>query len=164
MIVFELAPHFIEAVGLGLDAEDLRCGFERGILSAAGVVDLATAEVRRGAAGDVLHALARLLRDEVDQVPEVFRALDSPERMHYSRESVRKWLYLQLKAAYCERDHLSDPLGVIESIYADFGYPSSMHSFVRFMPPRPGDPVDKPALMDRWAAFLNREHDTLGSN
>ncbi len=70
-------------------------------------------------------ALGSLLRDEVGRVPDVLELLDDPERVHDPRESARKWLYLQLKAAYDERERLSDPLGVVEEIYADFDCPPS---------------------------------------
>ena len=161
MVVFELAPEFVVAQGLPLGAADLRYGFEQGFLKAGAVVDLAVDEVRRGATDPVLDDLASLLRDEVGRVPEVLGALDDPERIHDPRESVRKWLYLQLKAAHCDRDRLSDPLGVVERIYADFEYPPSVAPFVRYMPLSAGDGAGEPALMQRWVEFLEREHEAL---
>jgi hypothetical protein len=68
-----------------------------------------------------LVALGPLLRDEVGRAPDVLELLDDPERVHDPRESAHKWLYLQVKAAYDQRERLSDPLGVVEEIYADFG-------------------------------------------
>lgn len=161
MPVFELAPEIVLEEGISLNAEDLRYGLEQGFLKPGGVVDLAANEVGRGASDPVLHDLAALLRDEVERVPEVLSALDDPERIHDPRESVRKWLYLQLKAAHQERDRLSDPLGVVERVYADFEYPPSVAPFVRYMPLRPGDEPGEPALMQRWAEFLEREHEAL---
>ncbi len=161
MVVFELAPEFVVAEGVPLGAEDLRYGFEQGFLKPNGVVDLAADEVRRGASDPVMQDLASLLRDEVERVPEMLAALDDPERIHDPRESVRKWLYLQLKAAHQDRDRLTDPLGVVERVYADFEYPPSMASFVRYMPLLPGDEAGEPALMRRWAEFLEREHEAL---
>ena len=161
MVVFELAPEFVIAEGVPLGAEDLRYGFEQGFLKPIGVVDLAAVEVRRGATDPVLHDLASLLLDEVGGVPEVLGALDDPERIHDPRESVRKWLYLQLRAAHRDRDRLGDPLGVVESVYADFDYPASVAPFVRYMPVSPGDEAGEPALMQRWAEFLEREQEAL---
>ena len=99
-VVLELAPEFVLAECIALVAEDLRYGLEHGFLKAGAVFDLADHEVRRGGADPVLQDLAVLLRDEVDQVPDVLKALDDPERIHDPREPARKWLYLQLKAAY----------------------------------------------------------------
>jgi len=161
MVILKLAPDVVAAEGIPLEAEDLRYGLEHGFVSANAVVDLAVEQVRRGAGDEVLHDLASLLRDEVQRVPEVLGSLDDPERIHDPRESVRKWLYLQLMGAYRERDRLSDPLAVVEQIYADFDYPSSMAPFVRYMPLRPGDVGGDVALMDRWAAFLTAEREEL---
>ena len=97
----------------------------------------------------MLHELAALLRDEVERVPEVLDALDDPERIHDPRESVRKWLYLQLKAAYSKRLQLSDPLRAVEQIYADFDYPPAVAPFVRYMPLRTGEESGEAALMQR---------------
>jgi hypothetical protein len=110
-----------------------------------------------GADDDVLVALGSLLRDEGGQVPEVLEFLDDPERVHDPRESARKWLFLQLKAAYDEREWLNDPLGVVEEIYADFDYPLAVAPFVRYMPLRPGDEPGVGPLMAKWADYLDRE-------
>jgi hypothetical protein len=161
MALFELTAEFIVAEGIWLDPQDLRDGFERGFLKASGVVDLAAHEVRSRASDPVLMELAALLRDELERVPDVLRAVDGTVGVHDPQKAARKWLYLQLKAAYCARDQLSDPLGVVEAIYADFDYPPSVALFVRYMPLRPGDAAGKGALMARWAAFLNLEHEAL---
>jgi hypothetical protein len=67
---------------------------------------------------------------------------------------VRKWTYLQLKAAYEMRDRLRDPLGVVEEIYAKFDYPAPVAAFIRYMPPAPGMPIGDDALYDRWSRYL----------
>lgn len=157
-VVLELGSEFILAEDLPLLAEDLRYGLERGYLKASAVIDLAVEEVRRGSTDPVLLDLAALLRDEVDRVPAVLTALEDPERIHDPRESARKWLYLQLKAAYVDRDKLSDPLGIVEHLYADFDYPPTIESFVRYMPLAPGEAAGEPALISRWSDFLAREH------
>jgi hypothetical protein len=162
-IVLELEPDFVLGEDVPLEAEDLRYGLERGFLKANAVVDLAAEEVRRGSLDPVLQDLAALLRDEVNRVPDVLTALDDPERIHDPRESVRKWLYLQLKAAYTDRERLSDPLGVVEQIYADFDYPPAVASFVRYMPLGQGDEAGESALIGRWAEFLDRERAALTS-
>lgn len=158
---FELSAAFVLAEDVPLTAQDLRYGFERGFLKPADVVAVAAHEMGRGADDEVLVALGCLLRDETARVPEVLELLDDPERVHDPRESARLWLYLQLKAAYAERARLSDPLGIVEEIYADFGYPPDVAPFVRYMPLRPGDEPGAGPLMDRWADYLSREGMTL---
>jgi hypothetical protein len=112
-----------------MTAEDLGYGFERGFLKPADVIALATHE----------------LRCRTDEL------LDDPKRVHDPRESARKWLYLELKAAYDERERLDDPLSVVEEIYSDFDYPPTAAPFVRYMPLRPGDDPGVGPLMERWA-------------
>jgi hypothetical protein len=140
-----------------MTAEDLGYGLERGFLKPVDVIALATHEMGCGADDVVLVALESLLRDEGGRVPEVLELLDDPERVHDPRESARKWLYLQLKAAYDERERLSDPLGAVEETYADFDYPPAVAPFVRYMPLRPGGEPGVGLLMARWAVYLARE-------
>lgn len=161
MVVFELEPEFILEEGIPMAVEDLRCGYERGMIDSNAVIALAADEVRRGATDPVLHDLASLLRDEVERVPEVLAELDDPERIYDPRGSVRKWLYLQLKAAYRDRNRLRDPLSVVERLYAEFEYPQSVATFVRYMPLSPGDEAGEHAMMERWSAFLKREQESL---
>jgi hypothetical protein len=156
-VTFEVPAAFVLAEELAMTAEDLGYGFERGFLKPVDVIALAAHQVGCGTDDDVLVALGSLLRDEDVRVPEVLELLDDPERVHDPRESARKWLYLQLKAAYGERERLKDPLGVVEEIYADFDYPSAVAPFVRYMPLRPGDEAGVGPLMARWADYLARE-------
>lgn len=144
-----------------MTAEDLGYGFERSFLKPVDIVTLATHEVACGSDDDVLLALASLLRDESSQAPEVLELLDDPERVHDPRESARKWLYLRLRAAYDERQRLSDPLGIVEEIYADFDYPPTVAPFVRYMPLRPGDEPGTGPLMGRWRDYLVSEGTAL---
>jgi hypothetical protein len=156
-VTFEIPAAFVLAEDVPMTAEDLAYGLERGFLKPADAVTLATHEVGGGADDDLLAALGCLLRDEADRAREVLELLDDPERVHDPGESARKWLYLQLKAAYDERGRLSDPLGVVEEIYADFGYPQAVSPFVRYMPLRPGAEPGTSPLMDRWRDYLSRE-------
>jgi hypothetical protein len=163
MITFELTAEAVVQEGVPLLAEDLRYGLEHGFLSGATVVSLATYAVRRGADDPVLQDLAALLRDEQDRVPAVLSVLDDPERFHDPRDSARKWLYLELAAAYHDRIRLSDPLGIVEQIYADFDYPPAVARFVRYMPLQPGDQPGEEALMQRWRDYLDLERKGLAS-
>ena len=156
-VTFEVSAAFVLAEEVSMTAEDLGYGLGRGFLKPADVIALAAHEMGRGTDDDVLVTLGSLLRDEESRVPEVLELLDDPERVHDPRESARKWLYLQLKAAYDERERLNDPLGVVEEIYADFDYPPAVAPFVRYMPLRPGDEPGVGPIMARWADYLARE-------
>lgn len=73
----------------------------------------------------------------------------------------RKWLYLVLAWVYDNRAHLSDPLGMVEEIYADFEYPEVVSPFVRFMPATDGyDPLrhspeeNETRMYAHWRSYL----------
>jgi hypothetical protein len=51
-----------------------------------------------------------------------------------SDEVEAKWLYLVLAWLFENRETMNDPLGIIEELYADFGYPHEISPFVRYMP------------------------------
>jgi hypothetical protein len=160
---FELDPEFLDAEGLTFKAEDLKFGLDQGFIKPRTVIHLAARERERGGKDDVLNSLASIEHaDEPDAFREAFSHLGGPDRVDDPREPARKWLYLQLRAAFNLRDRLSDPLGVVEEIYAEFDYPRSIESFVRYMPPEPGTkPIAVQGLFERWAVFLEREGKAL---
>jgi hypothetical protein len=160
-VLFELGPEFLDTEDVPFSVDDLKFGYERGWLRASTVIDRAVHEVERGQGDPVLVAVAALLRDDMSELPDALARLDSPDHIHDPQESARKWLYLQLKAAYDRRQDLDDPLGVVEEIYADFDYPPTVEGFVRYMPLRPGDEPGTAALIGRWAAFLRGEREAL---
>lgn len=61
---------------------------------------------------------------------------------------------------YEHRKNFDDPLGEVEILHADFGYPKDVTPFVRYMPPTDYDPstytrqenIDK--LYALWEAYL----------
>ncbi|HEV8421134.1 MAG TPA: DUF2247 family protein [Actinomycetota bacterium] len=164
MISFELSLEFLNRQGIPLSVEDVRYGFERGWLRPQTVIEWAVHQVEKNESDPIVIDIASLLMDEIDRVPAALDQLDSPDRIHDPRSSSRKWLYLQLRAAYEKRRDLADPLGVVETIYSDFDYPQTLEGFVRYMPLRPGDDPGEVALLQRWAAYLKAEQEALKRN
>lgn len=161
MIAIELTAEFLGRESVPLTAEDLRYGMARGFLKADAVVDIATEAVRRGTKDSVLDKLSVLLRDELDCVPDILSMVDTAERVHSPRGPARKWLYLELAAVYRGRAQFTDPLGVVEQLYAEFDYPPAVARFVRYMPLQPGDQPGEEALMRRWREYLDEERKYL---
>ena len=153
----ELDDDFIRATDLALDAEDLRLGLSLGLISPPTAVLLAADAVASGSTDPTLLDVAQMDRNDLVSVRETLRATDPDEADLFPPQSVRKWTYLQLKAAYEMRERLRDPLGVVEEIYANFDYPAPVAAFVRYMPPPPGAPVGEEALYDRWSRYLADE-------
>lgn len=154
---FELDRRFLRETGLAMDSDDLRLGLLRGYISASTAVQLAIDSVGRGSEDRVLLSVAGSDQNDPASVREALLEGDHGRESHFPLSSMRKWAYLELKAAYEVRDRLSDPLGVVEEIYADFDYPESVASFVRYMPPPAGSPTGEDALYSRWASYLVRE-------
>jgi hypothetical protein len=78
------------------------------------------------------------------------------------------WAYLALAWVYENRGSLADPLGVVESIYADMGYPEAIAKFVRYMPavgPDLGsEEANERRLMHNWKEFIDTEADRRGKD
>lgn len=159
----ELDHDFIRRTDLALDADDLRLGLSLGLISPPTAVILAADAVTSGAVDPTLLDVAQIERNDVAAVRDVLRATDPDKADLYPPQSVRKWTYLELKAAYELRDRLRDPLGIVEEIYADFDYPAPVAAFVRYMPPPPDAPVGEEALYDRWSKYLADEAAELTS-
>ena len=153
----ELDYDFIRRTDLALDAEDLRLGVSLGLISPPTAVILAGDAVTSGSADPTLVDVAQIDRNDIASVRDALRAADPDEADFFPPQSVRKWIYLELKAAYEMRDRLRDPLGAVEEIYADFDYPAPVAAFVRYMPPPPGAPVGEDALYERWSRYLADE-------
>lgn len=153
----ELDRDFIRAARVTLNAEDLRLGLSLGLVSPPTAVALAADEVTEGSADPTLLDLVQIDREDVASVRAALRATDPDDAELFPPQSVRKWIYLELKAAFEMREHLRDPLGIVEQIYADFEYPAAVAPFVRYMPPPPGEPVGEEALYDRWSNYLAKE-------
>jgi len=153
----ELDHDFLTASGLLFDVDDLRLGLSLGLISPPTAVALAGDAVGRGATDPSVVEVATLQPDDVVGVRVALRAVDPDAADLYPPASARRWVFLELKAAYELRDRLADPLGVVEQIYADFDYPPAVAAFVRYMPPPPESPTGEASLLERWAQFLADE-------
>jgi hypothetical protein len=76
-----------------------------------------------------------------------------------SEEQLREeWLYLVLAWIYENRANDADPLQRVEEVYADFGYPEDVASFVRYMPMVDPDLGSRHAnedrLFEKWQRYL----------
>lgn len=121
---------------LDLTWADVAWGYRKGWLTPASVVEYAVTQL----AGDddprsAVVELAGLTRSELDEVPFLLEKILGPAGPETNHDSEHKWRYLILAWVYHRRAELSDPLGVAEELYADFGYPAELRGFVRYMPP-----------------------------
>lgn len=164
---FVLPADFV-AARVCLRPAELAHGFRAGYLDERGVVQLAELVIASAAPTlPAIEELALLLSREYGRVPELVTEIETSLSRPSSEESFspgtpwdsdpsRVWLYLVLDWLYSRRAHLSDPLGEIETVYADFDYPDEIDGLVRYLPAPPGQPSGASALEDRWRDFLDR--------
>ncbi len=147
-----LPVEFVRA-HVGLTWRDVRFGLDHELLEPQAAQVLAMAELGAfDAPAAALSDLAAAQRDEPTR--RLVDALAEAEPERDDEELRRRWLYLVLAWLYENRDRLAEPLAVVEAIYADFGYPEEMESFVRYLPAAPGARLGDAALLARWATYL----------
>ncbi len=157
LIRFEIPAQFINA-RVRLTPGELAYGYGQGWIKDQDVVSLALAHYSQGGSdSDALDGLALLLNDELDRVreliDEIARGID-PAELGALRAV---WIYLAMAWIYEHRSNFVDPLGLVELLYADFGYPSEIEGVVRFMPGHSGASGGARGLERRWKEFLDRE-------
>lgn len=155
-VVFELSEAFLAEQGIALDAADVLEGVRRGFLKPRVAAVVASKAIAGGSTDPLWAAMES---DAVSATAAHDRA-SAPGGLQEDLRSElthHKWLFLQLTAAYLSRAALPDPLQAVEMIYADFDYPASIESFVRYMPLQPGEVPGVEGVFDRWRRFLDSE-------
>lgn len=139
---------------------DCLWAYKRELLTWKDLIQVAVERVESGSANELEIELANVHKDNVWLVSEVVQALAEQEG-HSEEDIKQKWLFLCLAWKYENRESIPDPLGAVETIYADFDYPSSIESFVRFLPPSDGyvpaqfsPEQNHQRLMKMWSEFL----------
>ena len=151
-LTLALPVEFVRA-RVALTWRDVRFGLDRELLDPRAVRALAMAELGAfDAPAAALSELAAAQRDEptrrlVDALAEAEPACDEGELR-------ARWLYLVLAWLFQQRSQLAEPLAVVETIYANFGYPSAIEGFVQSMQATASAPTSEGTLVLRWEAYL----------
>jgi hypothetical protein len=121
-----------------LNWSDVQLGLLRGYLEPRGSIDLAVEMVGvLDKPSESIIALAGIsIRDPTfcQQALDIVNQLAERESETDKASGEAAWLYLLLAWLYEQRDLDSDPLQLVEIVYADFDYPEEMAPFVRYMP------------------------------
>ncbi|PRA75464.1 hypothetical protein CQ054_22975 [Ochrobactrum sp. MYb29] len=75
-----------------------------------------------------------------------------------------KWLFVYLAWVYEQRDRVSDPLSLAESLYSDFDYPEWVTPIIRYMPAADGEPTGDSYLMKKWGKILQSQRIELSND
>lgn len=139
---------------------DCLWGYKRELLTWKDLIQVALERVENGSSNELELELANVSKDSVWKVSELAQAL-TEQGGNSEEASKQNWLFLCLAWAYENRKSIPDPLGTVETIYADFDYPSAIESFVRFLPPSDGyvpaqfsQEQNYQRLMTKWSEFL----------
>lgn len=162
----ELDGAFLRRAAVPLDFSDLRLGVSLGLIKPATSVLVACDEIRLGSEDPMLLGLAVLEGSDTRAILDMLDIadvadIDLGDENLLAGQSVRKWTYLELEAAYEIRDTLQDPFGVVEDIWANFGYPESVSRFIRYVPAPSGEPSGRIGMLDRWRRYLDSEASSL---
>lgn len=108
-------------------------GYERQMVGWSDIVELAKDQLHLDSDAREVE-LSCLVKSDAFRVGELLRELTASEPKELESMSAKKWLFLILAWIFENKDQIDDPLGEVETIYADFNYPSEIESFVRYMP------------------------------
>jgi len=80
---------------------------------------------------------------------------------------IEKWLYLLLEWVYEHRNSYSEPLSIVEQLYADFDYPQLITTFVRYMPSDEPDlgslELNESRLYKKWKSYLDSQKERFSN-
>jgi hypothetical protein len=157
LVKLHISPEFIQARTY-LTWRQVLFGMENELISSGAATEFAAQQLaEQQCPSPALLELASL--SEGESTLHFVRRLAAAEASEDIGEVQKKWLYLVLAWIFDRKDAYSDPLGAVETVYADFGYPENIAGFVRYMPMQDADLGSKEAnekrLYDKWKAFLD---------
>jgi len=136
-------------------------GYEHKMIGWSDVVELAKDRLRSDSDEREIE-LSRLDKSSTFRIGELLRELAASEPEKLRLMSIKKWLFLVLLWTFENKDLTDDPLAEVETIYADFNYPSEIENFVRYMPATDGyDPSqhsqkdNENRLFENWRKYLD---------
>ncbi|MCD4505157.1 DUF2247 family protein [Chromobacterium piscinae] len=166
MNLYPIPFDFIDK-GIYLSWRDVEWGCENGIIGLEVPVKKAEKKVVAGGYTDLELELSFVMleKDSANVLP-LLESLCSTCKGSDSSIVRRKWLFIVLNWLWSNCNKFNDPLGEVESIYSEFGYPVEIEGFVKYMPPADGyDPSvhtqqeNISRLMNNWRGYLEQEFD-----
>jgi hypothetical protein len=156
-IKLQISPEFIQN-RTHLTWRQFLFGMENDLISPEAAAEFAVQQL--GKESDSSSTLVELaILSEGESSSHLVQRLAAAEPDEDIGEIQKKWLYLVLAWIFDHKNVYSDPLGAVEIVYADFGYPKEIASFVRYMPMLDADLGSKKAneerLYDKWKSFID---------
>lgn len=153
---FRIPAEFVVATALPTP-DEIVAGYREGWLDEGGVVGVALSEMVAGVdLDDVMNNIALLLSDELDLVRGLLAEIPPADPPSATDQY---WIFVVLCWIFEHRTDFDDPLGAVEMLYADFGYPVEIEGLVRYMPGPVGEQASLVAIERRWVDFLELNRD-----
>jgi hypothetical protein len=141
---------------------DALFGLDHGIIAPGAAAEIAATRVTAYSAPALVELASAV---DGDVIRDLVVALATAERPGNADAMRERLLYLVLAYTYEQRAHLVDPLAVVETVYADLGYPDSIEHLIRPTPARePGASrcaASEGRLLAHWRAYLERTAPTM---
>lgn len=151
-------PYEFARLRVHLSWRDVLFGLDNQLLDPTVPVEMAIEQLGRLASQERPLINLSTLGGEDSTRPDV-EVLASAEQPQDPDEIQTKFLYLVLDWVFTNKTRFSDPLGTVEEVYADFGYPERVARFVRYMPSDEADlgsrELNEQRLYGKWHEFLN---------
>lgn len=139
-----------------LSGLELAFGFERRWVSGEDVVDVLAWWWGMGVSlTPVEQEIAGLFPNELWRLPELLEKCKKQDLEKDDQQIKYLWLYLILAWLYENRNEISDPLGEVEKLYADFDCPEEIQGLVRYMPPE-DEPIGEEGIISLWGDYVRR--------
>lgn len=157
LIKLNITPEFIRE-RTHLTWREALFGIDNELLSPRAAVDFAAhqLEVQENAEPALVELAGVCSGESVRDLVEQLVAAEPPQVSEAMR---RKWIFLVLAWIFEHKESYPDPLRVVEEVYADFGYPDAITSFVRYMPMDEPDLGSREAnesrLYEKWKRYLD---------
>ena len=135
-----------------LSWREIKYGFDRNFLTAAGVVEYAVKSLSAESSAEH-YELACLTGDDANDVRECIGRL-AVKDVQGDRCSEEVWIFLVFLWVFINRDKYQDPLEVVEDLYASFDYPESVAPIVRYMPAVDSALEGDDQLYKNWSNML----------
>src|SRR5438093_763331 len=142
---------------------DVDMGLRNGWLNAPAALEIAIQRIADNPnAPHTEVMLAATEPAETAEIAEQVEKLAKAESENDRKRSKQRWLYLILAWLYENRGSVEEPLAEVEEIYSDFGYPSEVAPFVRYMSSRDYRPQDHTheenlnRLMRLWGDYVSK--------
>ncbi len=137
-------------------------GIQQGWLDRRAAIDLAVEYARSEEHSDSDEMeLAGLLAGEEDKVSSIVERLACKGPSRDENKTRLLWMRVILAWVYENLDLYEDPLGIVEGVYADFGYPEEIRNLVRYNEPTDGyrpqdhsEAENTQRLMELWHDYL----------